>query len=83
MGFFAWFEPIRLVAGFQDVAVVGQAIQQGRGYFGVHEDLHPFSKVEIRGHDQRGFFVELADEMEQQGAAGLGKPSFRTPLVIA
>jgi hypothetical protein len=33
--FFALFEAVRVVAGFQDVAVVGDAIQQRCGHFGI------------------------------------------------
>ena len=38
--------------------------------FGVTEDADPFCEGEVGGEDQRGFFVELADQVEEQGAAG-------------
>jgi hypothetical protein len=34
-------EPEAVVAGFQDVAVVGEPIQQGCGHLGIAEDPHP------------------------------------------
>ena len=33
------------------------------------EDGDPFGKAEICGDHERGFFVELADQVEQQGSA--------------
>ena len=57
-----------VVAGLEDVAVVGQSIQQGRGHLGVIEHLSPFAEREVGGDDQAGAFVEFADQMEQQGA---------------
>jgi hypothetical protein len=50
--------------------VVCDAIQQGRGHFGVAKNRHPFGKRQIRRDDQRGLFVELTDQVEQQRAAG-------------
>ena len=62
----AVFETPALVAGFDDVAVMGQAIEQGGGHFGVAEDTWPFTEVEIGGDDHRGLLVEVADQMEQE-----------------
>ena len=53
--------------------MMGEAIQQGRGHFGVAEDAWPFADVEIGGDDHRSPLVEVADQMEQQLAAGLGE----------
>jgi len=53
--------------------VVGEAVQQGRGHFGVAEDLHPFAEVEVGGDDQGGLLVELAGQVEQQRPAGVGE----------
>lgn len=39
-----------LVAGFDDVAMMGQPIQERRCHLGVTEDLSPLPKIEIGGH---------------------------------
>jgi hypothetical protein len=41
------FEAPALVAGFEDVAVMGQPVEQRRGHLGVGEDARPFGKGEI------------------------------------
>ena len=50
--------------------MVGDAIQQCRGHFGIAENLHPFGERQIRGDDLRGLFIKLADQVEQQRAVG-------------
>lgn len=40
------------------------AIEECCGHFWVAEDADPFREGEVGGEDQRGFFVELADEVE-------------------
>lgn len=49
--------------------MVGDAIKQCGGHFGVAEDGDPFGKAEVGGDHQAGFFIELADEVEQQSPA--------------
>lgn len=50
---------------------MGQAIEQGGGQLGITEHLGPFAEVQVgRDHDA-GVFVELAEQVEQQRAAGL------------
>ena len=53
--------------------MVGQAIEHGGGHLGVAKHLGPIGKGEIGGDQQRGIFVELADQVEQQLAAGLAE----------
>ena len=61
---------------------MGQAIEQGGGYLGIHcpagvcmqtsrgaEDGGPFAEAEVGGDDDAGALVELAQEMEQQCTA--------------
>ena len=67
------FEPPALVAGLDDIAVVRQPVEHGGRHFGVAEDLRPVGEGEIRGYDNRGVFIELADQMEQQLSAGLAE----------
>jgi len=69
----AAFKSPAVVAGLDDVAVVSETIEQRRGHFGVSEDARPFAEGEIGGDDDRGSFVQPADEMEEELAAGLGE----------
>ena len=62
-----------VIAGFDDVAMVGQAIEQRGGHLGVAEHAGPFTEGEVRGDDDRGPLVEPADEVEQKLAAGLSE----------
>ena len=67
------FETPAVVAGFNDVTVMGQAIEQCGRHLGVREDARPFTEGEVGGDDDRGALVEAADEVEQELAAGLGE----------
>ena len=62
-----------LVAGLDDLAMVGQTVEQGRGHLGVAEDGRPFAEGEVGGDDDRGALVEPAHEVEEQLPAGLGE----------
>jgi hypothetical protein len=53
-----------VVAGFDDVAVVGQPIEQRGGHLGVAEHARPFAEGQIGGDDDRGALVEPTDEVE-------------------
>src|SRR5580692_262501 len=53
--------------------MVGQAIEHGGGHLGVAEHLGPIGEGEIGGDQQRGVFVELADQVEQQLSARLAE----------
>ena len=61
----AVLEAPAFVAGLDDVAVVREAVQQGRSHFGISENARPFAKGEIGGDDERGAFVEPADKVEE------------------
>ncbi len=61
----AVLEAPALVSGLQDVAVVGQTVEQGGCHFRVNEDLWPFLEGQVCCDDYRGSLVEPADEMEQ------------------
>ena len=60
------FEAPAVVAGLDDVAVVGDAVEQGRGHLGIAEHGRPFAEGEVRGDDDAGPLIKLADEVEQQ-----------------
>ena len=62
-------EPPAVVAGLDDVAVVGDAVEECGGHLGVAEHGGPFAEREVGGDDHRGPLVEFADKMEQQLAA--------------
>jgi hypothetical protein len=59
-------EPPAVVAGLDDVAVVGDAVEECGGHLGVAEHGGPFAEREVGGDDHRGPLVEFADKMEQQ-----------------
>jgi hypothetical protein len=40
-----------VIAGFNDVAMVGQAIEQRGGHLGVAEHAWPFAESEVSGDD--------------------------------
>jgi hypothetical protein len=46
-----------VVAGLDDVAVMGQAIEQRGGHLGVAEHAGPFAEGEVRGDDDGGTLV--------------------------
>ena len=60
------FETPAVVAGFDDVAVVCQPIEQSGGHLGITEDARPFTEVEVGGDDDRCALIEAADEVEQE-----------------
>src|SRR3546814_15810602 len=66
----AVLEPPALVAGLDDVAVVGEAVEERGGHLGVAEHRGPLGKGQVGGDDDRGPLVEAADEVEQELAAG-------------
>ena len=43
---------------------MSEAIEQRGGHFCVAEDGRPFAECEIGGDDDRGAFVEAADQVE-------------------
>jgi hypothetical protein len=45
------FEPPTVIAGFDDVAVVGQAIEERSRHLGITEDARLFPECEIGGDD--------------------------------
>ena len=57
----AALETPAVIASFDDIAVVGQAIEQRSGHLGVAEHAGPFAEGEVRGDDDRGSLVEPAD----------------------
>ncbi len=67
----AVLEAPAIVAGFNDVAVMSEAVEQRRRHFGVDEDAWPFTEGEIGCDDHRGALIETADQVEQELPASL------------
>jgi hypothetical protein len=49
----AAFEAPAVISGFDDVAVMGQAIERGSRHLGIGEDARPFAEGEIGGVTSR------------------------------
>ena len=49
--------------------MVRQTVEERGGHLGVAEDRAPFAEAQIGGDGDAGALVELAEQMEQQGAA--------------
>ena len=69
----AVLEAPALVAGLDDLAMMGETVEQGGGHLGVAEDRRPFAEGEVGGDDDRGSLVEPAHEVEEQLPAGLSE----------
>jgi hypothetical protein len=67
------FEAPAVVAGLDDVAVMGEPIKECCCHLGVTEDRWPFAECKVCCENDRGALVKSADEMEQQLASGLGE----------
>ena len=66
-------EALEVVTSLDNVAVVGNAVEQGGRHLGIAEDLDLLGEGEMGGDDQAGTLVELADEVEEERTAGLRK----------
>ena len=53
------FEPPAVVAGLDDLAMMGDSVQERRGHLGVAKDLAPLAKGQVGRHQDRSPFVEL------------------------
>ena len=62
-----------IVAGLDNVAVMGQSVEQRGGHFGVAEHARPFAEGEIGGDDDGGPLIEPADEVEEPPDWAKGK----------
>ena len=69
----AVLEAPAVVAGLDDVAVMGKAVEQRGRHLRIAEDARPFAEGEVGGDDDRGALVETADQVEQELPAGLGE----------
>ena len=69
----AVLEAPALVACLDDVAVVGETVEQCGCHLWITEDTRPFAECKIGGDNHGGALVETADGVEQQLPAGLGE----------
>ena len=53
--------------------MVGEAIEQRAGQALIPEDARPFLERQIRRNDSRAAFMTLAEDLEEELGAGLGK----------
>jgi hypothetical protein len=49
---------------------MGQPIEQGGRHFCIAEHPGPFAEAQVSGDDYTGALIKLAEQMEEQGAAG-------------
>ena len=61
-------QPVRVALNRDDDGVMQQSIQQGAGHDRIAEDLGPFAKPAVAGHDQRTPFVARVNQLEEQVA---------------
>ena len=66
----ARLEAEAVVAGFDDMAVMRQAIEQCGRHFRIAEHAGPFTEAEVRRDRHAGALIELAEQVEEQGSAG-------------
>ena len=52
---------------------MGEPVEERSGHLCIAEDAGPFTEGQVGGDDDRGAFVEFADQVEQELAAGLGE----------
>ena len=60
----ALFEPERIPLKFNDMATVGETVQERRGEPGITKDLSPAGEVQIRGYQHRAPLVSVGKETE-------------------
>ena len=53
--------------------MVGEPVEERGGHLGIAEDGRPFAEGEVGRDEDRYPLVQLADQMEQELAAGLGE----------
>src|SRR5262249_58714307 len=69
----AVFEAPALVAGFDDFAMMGQAVEECGRHLSVAKHTGPIAKGQIGGNDDGSALVEPADQMKEQLTAGLSE----------
>ena len=57
-------EAIRLIAGFDDMAVVGQSVQKCCSHLRITKYTRPFAEGQIRRDDHARMLIKLGEQME-------------------
>ena len=65
----AVLEAEAVISGFENVAMMGEPIEQRRGHLGIAEDAGPFAEAEVRRDNDAGSLIKLAQQMEEQRTA--------------
>ena len=55
-----------VIACFEDMKMVHQAIEQCRCHLGITEDIGPFAEAQIGRDDNAGLLIEFAQQMEEK-----------------
>src|SRR5208283_3496969 len=69
----ARLEAEAVVAGFDDMAVMRQAIEQCGRHFRIAEHAGPLAEAQVRCDDHAGALIELAEQGEKQGSTRRAK----------
>ena len=67
----ALLEPVALAVHFQDMDMVGDAVEERAGETLAGEHRGPFLEGQVRGHDGGAVLLAPAEDVEQQLASGL------------
>ena len=59
------FEAVAVIAGFNDMAVMSESVEQSRGHLFINKYMAPFGEAQISRHDDTGFFIQLTDQVEK------------------
>ena len=65
----AVFEAEAVVSGFENVASVGETVEERCRHLGVAEHCSPFAEAQVGRDDDAGALVKLAQQVEEQRAA--------------
>ena len=65
----AVLEAEAVVAGLEDVAMMGEPVEQRGCHLGIAEHAGPFAEAEVGRDDDAGALVEFAEQMEEKRAA--------------
>ncbi len=68
----ALVEPVAVAVHFQDMDMVGEAVEKRAGQAFGAEHLGPLVEGEIAGHQGGAALIALAEHLEQEFGTGLG-----------
>ena len=65
----AILEPVAVIAGLKNMAVMREPVEQCRGHLGIPEHTGPLAEAQVGGDNNAGPLIEFAEQMEQHGPA--------------